>query len=944
MPQLTERLGAALAPEYMLDREIARGGMSHVFLARDVLLEKPVAVKLLRPELASANAVERFLREARILASLSHPNILPVHRAGEADGLFYYITDYMPGETLADHLREGALPPDQALALARDLLAALDLAHRAGVVHRDVKPANIFVQDGRAILADFGIARVADGTRPGEDQEAGAGIAVPALTIAGTPGYMAPEQLRGESTPRTDLYAVGLVIYEALTGRVWQNAPPSDRRRWQGVPRQVVPVLRRALEPDPADRWTDAAAFGTALRPTTRRFGPVAASAVAAVVVLTGVLAMLARPAALEWDIVIAPLVLEEGVPSGFDVASRIAQDLQLVPGLRVPFGNADTERRLAAGHHRRAENEATRRLRTTYLVKGAVRAAGDGYRLQLTVYDRTGAAHRETTVSAASPDSLADAGAFELLKQLSPELSGGRSGWMTGSFHAFRLWLQGERALRNTRWVEAGHLFRAALQADPSFIVAAVRLRDVYDWVPWAQSGPPLDLAALFTRYGHTLEPLDSMLVAARLQPIGRPRLDALHELRQRFPGDPHIASYFADELFHRGAFLGHSLDAAISAFEEATRLDSLFGPAWEHLGWALIRQGTDAQAALRAVAGFARTTRAEPGSLHDPDILRASAAIRFGSPLSEAQWNAFTEVASREGTGEYMLRHAMAFDLPEAQLELARRVAARTTATTTRARALQAAAIALLADGRVADALARLDSVARLTGDPTYALQAAEWRILPRALGWPAASAVEVERGREVLRRAAREPTTAARARWALGMDALSHRDIAAATAWLDSLAAGSDAGSMQPLAYLLAGWIEAERDPGAALALTAPLHDLVTADQLGHPFARSALFLGEARWLEAAGDGAAAARRLLWFQHADVHDLRGPIRPWEVDWIFGASASAQRTRLALQQDDATACIDLAYVRRRWHAADPAIAASLTALERLAGDRCHQ
>src|SRR5438552_11633953 len=148
---LLQRLQDALAPDYRIERELASGGMGVVFLARDVTLERPVAVKIIRPELATALAADSFLREARILAGLRHPNIVTVYRAGEAAGLFYYIMELVEGETLHDRLRRGPLGPADARKLGRDLLDGLEAVHAAGIVHRDIKPANVFLLGTRTL-------------------------------------------------------------------------------------------------------------------------------------------------------------------------------------------------------------------------------------------------------------------------------------------------------------------------------------------------------------------------------------------------------------------------------------------------------------------------------------------------------------------------------------------------------------------------------------------------------------------------------------------------------------------------------------------------------------------------------------------------------------------------------------------------------------------------
>ena len=212
MTALLQRLRAALAGDYAIERELASGGMGVVFLGRDIALARPVAIKIIRPDLATAAGAERFLHEARVLARVSHPNIVPVHHAGEAGGLFYYVMDYVEGETLADRLHHGPLPPERAVRLGDDLLAALEAVHAHDIVHRDVKPSNVFLLPDRAVLGDFGIAKSSGETAP---------LTQPGKMV-GTPGYMAPEQVTGGAVgPATDACAVGMVLYEALTGRQW---------------------------------------------------------------------------------------------------------------------------------------------------------------------------------------------------------------------------------------------------------------------------------------------------------------------------------------------------------------------------------------------------------------------------------------------------------------------------------------------------------------------------------------------------------------------------------------------------------------------------------------------------------------------------------------------------------------------------------------------------
>jgi len=213
-------LQAALAGEYSIQRELGRGGMGVVYLARDVQLDRDVAIKVLPPHLArSASARERFLREARMAAGLSHPHIVPIHRVGEAGGFVFFVMSYVEGETLGECIRRsGPLPPSDAARVLREVAWALAYAHGRGIVHRDVKPDNILLEadTGRALVTDFGIAY--GGQDPGSVTDPG--------KIMGTAHYMSPEQAAGEAIDgRSDIYALGVVGYLAVSGRLPFEAP-----------------------------------------------------------------------------------------------------------------------------------------------------------------------------------------------------------------------------------------------------------------------------------------------------------------------------------------------------------------------------------------------------------------------------------------------------------------------------------------------------------------------------------------------------------------------------------------------------------------------------------------------------------------------------------------------------------------------------------------------
>jgi serine/threonine-protein kinase len=272
---VVDRLASALAGRYRIERELGAGGMATVYLAHDEKHGRDVAIKVIHPDLGAALGGERFLAEIRTTAKLQHPHILPLLDSGDAgDGLLYYVMPFVKGETLRDRLeRERQLPVADAVRLAREVASALDYAHREGVVHRDIKPENILLQDGNALVADFGIALAVQSA-------AGQRMTQTGLSL-GTPQYMSPEQAMGERTldARSDVYALGAVTYEMLAGEppftgptvqaivarliAEEPRPLSVQRR--AIPAHVEGAVLGALEKLPADRFPTAAAFAAAL-------------------------------------------------------------------------------------------------------------------------------------------------------------------------------------------------------------------------------------------------------------------------------------------------------------------------------------------------------------------------------------------------------------------------------------------------------------------------------------------------------------------------------------------------------------------------------------------------------------------------------------------------------------------------------------------------------
>jgi len=329
-----ERVAACLSAHYKVEREIGEGGMATVYLAEDRKHGRALAIKVLRSELAAALGPERFTREIEIAARLSHPHILPVHDSGEADGLLYYVMPYVEGESLRHRLdREKQLPVVEAVRIACEVADALGYAHEHGVIHRDIKPENILLSGGHAVIADFGIARAVSAASNDRLTETG--------IVLGTPAYMSPEQGLGQTEidGRSDLYSLGCVLYEMLSGEPPFAGPtvqaiiakrmsgvvPSVRTVRDAVPDALDAVLTRALAKVPADRFANVTELADALRRSTdgpawivRPTGPLRAmglyvmTAIAVLAAVQTVVRLLGLPA---WVVPGAIVLLLVGIP-----------------------------------------------------------------------------------------------------------------------------------------------------------------------------------------------------------------------------------------------------------------------------------------------------------------------------------------------------------------------------------------------------------------------------------------------------------------------------------------------------------------------------------------------------------------------------------------------------------------------------------------------------
>ena len=475
MAEPVERLKAALAERYVIERELGRGGMATVYLARDLKHERQVAVKVLRPELAAALGPERFLQEIKIAANLHHPHILPLYDSGDADGFLYYVMPFIDGETLGDKLNsEKQLGLEDAVRITTEVADALDYAHRQNVIHRDIKPENILFSGGHAVVADFGIARALDAAGGKRLTETGLAI--------GTPAYMSPEQVAGSGRMdgRADLYALGCVLYEMLAGETPFTGPTAQailaRQSVDPVPplrtvRSTVPIaieqaVNRALAKVPADRFATAAAFAEALTAPT----PVQPGGRS-----VAVLPFLNLSADPENE------YFADGITE--DVIAQLSKihDLKVISRTSVmPFKKREQSLRQIA---------AT--LEVATVLEGSVRRAGDRVRIVAQLIDAGTDQHlwtesydRQLSDIFAIQSDVALNIAAALRAELSPDEETRIRSEPTDDIQAYQLYLQGRHCVN--RFTEEGmrkgiEYFEQAIEKDPDYALAYAALAIAY-------------------------------------------------------------------------------------------------------------------------------------------------------------------------------------------------------------------------------------------------------------------------------------------------------------------------------------------------------------------------------------------------------------------------------------------------------------------------------
>ena len=623
-----ETLSKALSTSYRIEGEVGRGGMAVVYRAIELQQNRAVAVKVLRPELAGIVAIERFVQEIRFSGTLTHPGIVPVLDSGEVDGLPWYSMPFISGSTLRDRLvQEKQLPIQDVIRIAVEVAEALSFAHERGVVHRDIKPDNILFENGRAIVADFGIARAVEESTS-KDRLTASGVMV------GTAQYMAPEQGDGKVLvdPRADIYSLGCVVYEMLAGEPPFAGPTAtairSRHQLDPVPplrsvrATVTPALEqvvvKALSKVPADRYATVQDFAAALKnpPKVKVAWPsarlvVARSAVAAALVVAGGLA--ARSAFWSKDVpldvnklIIYPLV-ERGLSAsdsgtGYDVALVLGAALEHTEPLRWLDGWQYLDER-----HRTDANLVTDRIArriaqdrgARYYLNGVVRRDGDSTAVTLRLHDAESdsvVAQQTHTRAATSsePYQLGLAAITDLLPRL---LATDRKIDLTPITDrrpaAIALWLQGERAYRLARFAPALDFYERAVAQDSALAFAAVKGAQAANWLQYFPQTRQLLTVAL--------------------------------------AGEAQLPQRYRD--FARGldAYLSGRADSAVTHFERAVASD----PDWQ-----------DAEMALADTYYHLVPARPSLDSLTRHGFEAAAVGSQFAPPLLH-----LVEIAARDG-----------------------------------------------------------------------------------------------------------------------------------------------------------------------------------------------------------------------------------------------------------------------------------------------------
>jgi len=580
MQDLQEQVASALADRYRFQREVGRGGMATVYLAEDLKHRRPVAVKVLHPHLAANVGSDRFLREIEIAAGLNHPHILTLIDSGSADGMLYYVMPFVEGESLRGRLaRERRLPVEDALDITRQVAGALAYAHGKGVVHRDVKPENVMLHQGEAMVTDFGIAKALSS---GTESLTQTGMSL------GTPAYMSPEQASGELTidGRSDIYSLGCMLYEMLAGEPPFTGPnaqaiimkrftepvPSVRAARREVPEEVERALMRALAREPSERFAAASQFVQALASIPQRTPPGGAPTV-----VTGQHRVVRSIAVLPFADM-SPAKDQDYFCEG--ISEEIINALAKVDGLQV----ASRSSAFAFKGKNQDIRQVGEQLNVATVMEGSVRKAGnriritvqlinvaDGYNLWSERYDR------ELEDVFAVQDEISESIVKALRGVLTEDERRAIERPRTDNVEAYDYYLRGRQFFHQFR--EKGlqfarRMFARAIEIDPGYARAYAGIADcssmLYHY--WDASEANLEQAESASSKALALAPDLAEAHAARglALSLGKRYEEAEAELAAAIRLDPKLYEgyyYFGLACFQEG-----KLEQAASLFQQAS------------------------------------------------------------------------------------------------------------------------------------------------------------------------------------------------------------------------------------------------------------------------------------------------------------------------------------------------------------------------------------
>jgi serine/threonine protein kinase len=702
---LLENLRKSFADSYRVDAEMKGGGMSRLFMATDLALNRKVVIKILPPELTSHMMAARFKREAEVTAHLQHPHILPIITAGEKGGLLYYIMPFIHGESLRERLRrENKLPIDEAVTILCEVAGALAYAHKQGVIHRDIKPENILLEDGQAVLADFGIAAALAGPH----HVTGERLTRTGMSM-GTVGYMAPEQSLGgtDVDSRADIYSLGVVAYEMLAGNapfaggstqailaahLTQQPPRIDRLR-EDVPLPVLRAVEKALEKDPAKRFQTAGEFASACstqKTTGRRSAisrlpvvrdlhrlpvkNVVAAAVVAVVAVVGGWYWFHRPPVLPNEtvtVVVAPFDVSTSALKVWHegIVDLLARNMDGAGLLRVvPPVLAIRNWQEGAQSLRGPALQLAKRTKAQYAIYGSlVPALGDSVRLHFELADAaTDSVLADVELIDSDVKRLANALTVRAVRELGNRHRIGAvrvTSIGSDSAQALNAFLQGEQYYRRTSWDSAAASYARAISVDTGFALALRRAGQVTAWRTSEGDSVTRAFALRAGARNRNLAPRDSLLIVADSlrsaleggdanQPdwaLARRLFATVNEAAASYPNDPEVWYVVGEARFHQGygSMFDMSEVAVRDAFNHSVALDSAFAPAYIHLvelGFTLDGAPAGRAAALEYLARNPAGEHAEAIRLLDlvTDPARASDSDSVEKALDRASSDA--------------------------------------------------------------------------------------------------------------------------------------------------------------------------------------------------------------------------------------------------------------------------------------------------------------